>query len=218
MTRSAKFWIFTTLAIAMAGATSLHAADFVETDKDHFCPEDTRLVSLSYANQHRNTICNKLEDWAELRIAGGGSLSGAANNCVILSRDSRKLLGSLCVKSQDYSTIRGVLLAGKFRSQSELNKMSGEDWRAALIIELANRTRESNDYLKTLSNEELAGAGELLLYHGLAGRFTPADIAKMYVEDMRQAVIIDLIVQTGMSAERLKSMSDLELIDLFRKG
>ena len=40
------------------------------------------------------------------------------------------------------SLIRGVLLAGKFRTQQELNKMALGDQRNTLIVELANRSEE----------------------------------------------------------------------------
>jgi hypothetical protein len=40
--------------------------------------------------------------------------------------------------------IRGVLLAGKFRSQHDLNGMSRDDQRNILIVEMAGRTNQPN--------------------------------------------------------------------------
>ena len=42
------------------------------------------------------------------------------------------------------STIRGVLLAGKFRTQHELNNMSHDDQRNTLIVELTAHSNQSN--------------------------------------------------------------------------
>ena len=42
------------------------------------------------------------------------------------------------------SLIRGVLLAGRFRSQHQLNTMSPDDMRNTLIVEIAGRSKQTN--------------------------------------------------------------------------
>ena len=68
------------------------------------------------------------------------------------------------VVGPERSFIRGVLLVGRFRSQRELNAMSGEDQRNTLITELVARTRASLAFYQGLNDRDLAGTGALLVY------------------------------------------------------
>ena len=53
------------------------------------------------------------------------------------------------------SFIRGVLLAGRFRSFEELNGMSHEDQRNTLIVELAGRTNQPVAHYQGLDDAAL---------------------------------------------------------------
>jgi hypothetical protein len=119
---------------------------------------------------------------------------------------------------RDFSTLRGVLLNGGLRTQNELNTMSEQDWRAALITELANRTGTASAEYAGLSNPALAGAGALFVHLKNTGSVTPQALADYTLEDMRRAVVFELNKQTGMPVSTLATLSDLELIDLFLKG
>ena len=58
--------------------------------------------------------------------------------------------------------IRGVLLSGRFRTHHELNRMSDGDQRNTLIVELSNRSRQSN--YQSFDDVTLAGFGAVLVF------------------------------------------------------
>jgi hypothetical protein len=60
------------------------------------------------------------------------------------------------------SLIRGVMLAGKFRSQHQLNTMSPDGMRNTLIVEMAGRSRQTN--LQSFDDDTLAGMGAVLVF------------------------------------------------------
>ena len=57
------------------------------------------------------------------------------------------------------SLVRGALLAGRFRTQHELNGVSDDGQRSILIVEIAGRTNQSGDHFKAMNDFTLAGAG-----------------------------------------------------------
>ena len=65
------------------------------------------------------------------------------------------------------SFIRGVLLAGGFRNQQQLNGMSHEDQRNTLIVEMTARTNQAN--YQSFDDRVLAGIGALLVFARRAG-------------------------------------------------
>lgn len=60
--------------------------------------------------------------------------------------------------------IRGVLLVGKFRTPQGLAGGSAEDQRNTLITELVGRIKDAVGFYQGLNNNDLAGAGALLVY------------------------------------------------------
>lgn len=185
---------------------------------DRFCPQDTRLVSSALARENKAELCNLLKDWDIARLAGNASLSGPGRNCEVYEADYRDLALSLCEPLRDYSRIRGVLLQGDFRTQHQLTLMSGKDWRKALATELANRTAGTLAAYEALGNEDLAGAGSLLVYLRRDRDLSDAALAIMTLEDMRQAVLIEVNAQTGLAIAHLSTLSNIALIDLLMKG
>src|SRR5680860_52312 len=110
----------------------------------------------------RNTLIVELDGLTHL---GAASLQRHSNLELVLIG-----LGSL-VDAQQLGTpasfIRGVLLAGGFRNQRQLNAMSHEDQRNTLIDELTGRTNQAN--YQSYNDHELAGAGALLVFLRRAG-------------------------------------------------
>ena len=209
----------------LAGAVSLLVAANAASSEDaflnagdKFCPQDTRLVSSALARENKAALCNMLKDWDVARLAGNASLSGPGRNCEIYEADFRDLALSLCEPLRDYSRIRGVLLQGDFRTPRQLTLMSGKDWRKALATELANRTAGALAEYEALGNEDLAGAGSLLVYLRRNGGLSDAALSTMSLADMRQAVLIELNAQTGLPLAHLGGLSDLTLADLLMKG
>jgi hypothetical protein len=109
------------------------------------------------------------------------------------------------------SLIRGVLLVGKFRTQTELNTMSWDDQRNTLITELANRTRDDVRSYQGLNDSDLAGAGALLVYLRETGSRTDQQITTMSADDMRNIVIVEVGAQTGRGQD-LQGLSNLQLM------
>ena len=111
------------------------------------------------------------------------------------------------------SLTRGVLLVGKFRTQLELDQMSGEDHRNTLITELSRRTRVDGRSYQGLNDAELAGAGVLLVYLRETGSRTDAQIKTMTADDMRNTVIVEVGSQTHRGRD-LQGLTNLDLIRL----
>src|SRR5687768_15786406 len=108
------------------------------------------------------------------------------------------------------SLIRGVLLAGQFRTHHELNTMSPDDMRNTLIVELAGRSRQTN--VQSFDDDTLAGMGALLVYLRTARIRNDASLKTMTSDDMRNTLIVELGGQTQMSGPALQGMSNIDLI------
>ncbi len=201
-----------------ASAETEPSPDFLIVEFDQFCPPAYRLMTLSGAERNQSEVCGALQDWAIARLAGSASIGGSARNCELYRTDHRTLGLSVCVPLRDYGLLRGALLNGGFRSQSELNTMSGEDWREALIVELANRTADTRAELDGLNNQNLSGLGALVAHILREKQITPSELAHMTAADIRQTVISDLNAQTGQPIGVLSRMTDLELVDLINRG
>ena len=105
--------------------------------------------------------------------------------------------------------IRGVLLVGKFRTQLELNAMSGDDQRNTLIVELANRTSHSVPFYQARNDADLAGMGALLVYLRHVQSRSDAQIKSMSADDMRNTVIVEVHALTRRSD--LQALTDMQL-------
>ena len=108
--------------------------------------------------------------------------------------------------------IRGVMLAGKFRSQHQLNTMSHDDMRNTLIVEIAGRSRQTG--LQAFDDNTLAGMGAVLVFLRTARIRDDATLKGMTSDDMRNILIVELGGQTGMSGRALQAMSNIELVKL----
>ena len=106
--------------------------------------------------------------------------------------------------------IRGVLLAGQFRTQHDLDQMSREDMRNTLIVELSGRTRQGS--LQSFNNETLAGMGALLVFLRVGRIRDDAALKRMTADDMRNTVIVEIGSQTQMSGPALQAMTNLDLV------
>jgi outer membrane protein assembly factor BamB len=105
--------------------------------------------------------------------------------------------------------IRGVLLAGKFRTQQELNAMSHDDMRNTLIVELTEHSKQSN--YQAFDNDTLAGMGAVLVFLREAKIRDDAALATMSADDQRKALIVELDAQTQLGP-RLQGFSNMQLV------
>jgi len=108
------------------------------------------------------------------------------------------------------SIIRGVLLAGRFRTQHDLDRMTHDDMRNTLIVELAGRSRQTG--LQGFDDARLAGFGAVLVTLRTGRIRDDAALKGMTADDMRNILIVELGGQTGMSGSALQAMSDLDLV------
>ncbi|SFR29533.1 hypothetical protein SAMN04488564_1206 [Lentzea waywayandensis] len=101
---------------------------------------------------------------------------------------------------------RGVLLAGRFRSQHQLNTMSRDDMRNTLIVVMASLSNQK-DY-QAYSDPELAGVGAVMVFLRETGIRDDAALRKMSADDQRNVAIVELAAQTGRN---LQGLSNLDL-------
>jgi hypothetical protein len=107
------------------------------------------------------------------------------------------------------SFIRGVLLAGKFRTQHELNKMSDEDQRNTLIVELTNHSNQSN--YQSFDNFALAGMGAVLVFLRETKIRDDRALKTMSADDQRNTLIVEIDAQTGMGSQ-LQGLKNMDLV------
>jgi len=111
------------------------------------------------------------------------------------------------------SYIRGVLLAGQFRTQHELDTMPAEDQRNTLIVELTNRTNRPVGHFQGMNDFDLAGAGAVLVFLRRTQIRSDAQLKTMSDDDQRNTLIVEIGAQTGFGA-RLQALSNMDLVRL----
>ncbi|MFD9698679.1 hypothetical protein [Lentzea sp. NPDC059081] len=117
--------------------------------------------------------------------------------------------------------IRGVLLAGGFRTQHQLNAMSHDDMRNTLIVEMTNHSNQ-DDYQR-YDNDTLAGMGAMMVFLRRNGLRDDAALKTMSADDQRNTAIVELDAQTG-AGRALQGFTNLQLAqialgsDLARRG
>lgn len=109
------------------------------------------------------------------------------------------------------SLIRGVLLAGQFRTHHELNRMSQEEQRNTLIVELSNRSNQKN--FQAFNDAALADAGAVLVFLRTARIRNDAQLKTINIDDMRNILIVEIGAMTGMGQE-LQGLSNIDLVAL----
>ncbi len=118
-----------------------------------------------------------------------------------------------CSRNLPDDGISGVLLVGKFRTQQQLGAMTPDNRRNTLIVELANRTKDTVGHYRSLNNAELAGAGSLLVYLRGTGSRTDPQIKTMSADDLRNTVIVEVAAQTHRGQD-LQALRNGDLIQL----
>ena len=109
------------------------------------------------------------------------------------------------------SYIRAVLLAGKLRSPRELDAMTAEDQRNALIVELALRTSHSVAHFQALDDAALAGVGAIVVFLRETRIRADNELKTMREEELRGAVIAALSPRYRHDP-RLRRLADLDLV------
>ena len=163
--------------------------------------EGLRMMS---ADDQRNTLIVEID--AQTGI--GSQLQQLGNmELVLVGLGGGVPWGSL----HQPSFIRGVLLAGRFRTHHELNLMSADDQRNTLIVELANHSNQSN--YQSFDDNTLAGMGAVMVFLRETGIRNDDTLAAMSADDQRNKLIVELNAQTGLGS-RLQQLQNMDLVRL----
>jgi hypothetical protein len=93
------------------------------------------------------------------------------------------------------SLIRGVLLAGQFRTQRDLDGMSNDDQRNILITEMsapAGRTNQPPTHFWPMDDFTLAGAGAVYVFLRNTGIRTEQQLKTISDDDQRNIMIVEI--------------------------
>src|SRR5258708_4742643 len=112
------------------------------------------------------------------------------------------------------SLIRGVLLAGKFRTQHELNEMSADDQRNILIVVVSSLTNQKVPYFQAMNDFTLAGTGAVLVFLREAKIRNDVELKTMSYDDQRNTLIVEINDQTQLDISRLQGASNMNLVRL----
>src|SRR5215216_4770462 len=109
------------------------------------------------------------------------------------------------------SLLRGVLLAGNFRTHHELLTMSNDDQRNTLIVELTAHSNQT-DY-QAYDDYALAGMGAVLVFLRESKIRDDAALQTMSADDQRNTLIVEIDAQTHLG-DRLQSLRNMDLVRL----
>ncbi len=191
-----NFQAFNDSALADAGAVLV----FLRTARIR---DDAQLKTIS------------IDDMRNILIVEIGAMTGMGQELQGLSNIDLVAIGlgrldpSIWLHKSTF--LRGVLLAGKFRTQHDLNSMSEEDHRNTLIVELSNRSNQNN--FQAFNDSALADAGAALVFLGTARIRDDAQLKTISIDDMRNILIVEIDGQTHLGS-RLQSLSNIDLVRL----
>ena len=203
-----------TLITELAGRTNQSGAHFQGMDDARLAGAGAVLVFIRTGKIRSDDAIKTMSD-DDLRNIMIVEMAGPTKLPVPVLQGMSNLDLVLLGLGKDASFIRGVLLAGKFRTQHELNAMSLSDHRNTLITELANRTNQPVAHFQGLGSDALlAGAGALLVFIRGAKIRSDDAIKTMSDDDLRNIMIVELVSQTQLPTPVLQGKSNLDLIVL----
>ena len=113
--------------------------------------------------------------------------------------------------AETWFPIRGVLLAGRFSTQRELNAMSNDDMRNTLIFELTRHSQQ-DDY-QSFDDDTLAGMGAVMVFLREGHLSDDAALSTMTADDQRNTLIFELDGQTHVGGA-LQGFGNLDLVQI----
>ncbi len=110
-------------------------------------------------------------------------------------------------------TIRGVLLAGHWKTAEELDNISSENKRNTLIVILANTcTNQSVAYFQGFNDEKLIGKAAIWILLKELGFLTGPDSSEKTDDNQRNLLITLLNSRTDTPVPVLQGRNDLQLV------
>ena len=111
-------------------------------------------------------------------------------------------------------TPRGVLLAGGFRSEDDLNRMTTEDKRNTMIVACTLCTNQSVPYFQGMSDDELVGKLATSVFLEKADIRNREALHQMTDDDQRNTIIVVNNMRTDRSIPELQGKSNKELVQI----
>lgn len=166
---------------------------------------DNDLKQMSDDDQ-RNTLIVEIN--AQTHI-DGAQLQGKPNLELVLLGLGHGEPGVSLIQP---SYVRGVLLAGKFLTQHQLNSVSEDNQRNTLISKLAGLSNQTN--LQSFNDFELAGIGAALVFLRASAIRNDSDLKQMSVDNQRNTLIVEIGAQTHIDGAKLQGLRNMDLIRL----
>ena len=206
------------LIVELAGRTNQSGAHFQAMDDFTLAGAGAVYVFLREARirteQQLKSISD--DDQRNILIVEIGAQTGLGSQLQGFDNIELVLLGLGKARPGDLrqgSFLRGVLLAGKFRTQHEVNGMSSEDQRNTLIVELAGRTSQSGAHFQAMDDFTLAGAGAVYVFLREARIRTEQQLKSVSDDDQRNILIVEIGAQTGLGS-RLQGLRNMDIVRL----
>jgi hypothetical protein len=114
-------------------------------------------------------------------------LQGMTNTQLALLAMGGNLPGAL----SQAALVQGVLLIGQSRRFADLLRMTSDDQRNTLIVEISKHSNATAAVLQGLSDFELAGAGAALVFLQINGIRGDATLRSMSLDDQRNTAIVE---------------------------
>jgi len=111
-------------------------------------------------------------------------------------------------------TLGGVLLAGKWRTADDLKKMTKEDIRNTLIVELNGHSKQPVEYFQGFDDNALVGKGAAVVFLMKARIRDNNALKNMSDDDQRNTLIVENGKHTGKTNPEMWKMSDQQLVQL----
>lgn len=111
-------------------------------------------------------------------------------------------------------TLRGILLAGKWRTEEELNHTSTENKRNTLIVEMTRHTNQDAGHFQGMNDEALIGVGAVVVFLREAGIRDDDALKKMSDDDQRNILIIEDNNRTDRPIRELQALKNQELVQI----
>jgi glycerol-3-phosphate cytidylyltransferase-like family protein len=133
-----------------------------------------------------------------------------------LSADNQRILDNIGLMKialgQSNSFIRGVLLAGKWRTKNEVNMMSSEDQRNTLVIEMSKHSNQSAVHFQAFDDATLAGKGAVVVLLRESNIRDINALKNMSDEDHRNTLIVENQLFINRTASDLRSLTNMQLV------
>jgi hypothetical protein len=109
-------------------------------------------------------------------------------------------------------TVKGILLAGKWRTEAELEGTSTDNKRNTLIVVLNGLSNQSAQYFQRFDDKALVGKGAVVVFLKAAGICNDSQLKAMSDDGHRNAVISVIHNFTDEPVPKLQSLPDPELV------